>query len=116
MAGAVEFTEENPLPLAENKPTVLDEEGEGRTDQRGHEVGGRVAFSVFERIVHGYERRQAGDDVLSNRRIRSFVDGQSSGGVGIEEMDEPRAGRSRLRQFIYICRNIDQFHLSIGGY
>lgn len=116
MAGAVEFTEENPLPLAENKPTLLDEEGEGRTDQRGHEVGGRVAFGVFERIVHGYERRQASYDVLPNRRIRSFVDGESSGGVRIEEMDEPRAGRSRLRQFIYIWCNIDEFHLSIGGH
>ncbi len=81
-AGAVELTEKNTLPGSQLQLTVFKVNCCRAADQAGLDVAGRISFGmgIGKGIGHGFA--QSHQDILLNRRIGIFIDGDPGGGMG----------------------------------
>jgi hypothetical protein len=52
-------------------------------------MGRRVPFLMLKGIVQGDDLPEALDDIRTNVGVSTFIDGESGGGVRIEEIADP---------------------------
>ena len=88
-AWPVKFTEKYLLPGTQHEVALFYKNSQGAAHKRGHDVGGRVAFKMLVRMVHGYQDLETGDNILLDRGVAPFVNSQSRSCVRIKKIADP---------------------------
>jgi hypothetical protein len=114
-ARAVKFTEKDLLPGAERQLLVVDKEGERAAHKGGHDVGGRVPFKVLVGKMQWHYFLQTGKDVIFDHWVKSFIDGQSSSGMGIKQIADPLFDVGPGDFPHYLVSDIQELSVAGGG-
>lgn len=112
----VKFAEKYLLPGPEQDPAVFDEKSERPAGEQRHYMGGRIALCVLIVKVSGNDVLQSFDDIPADIGIGSLVDGESSGGMRVEQIHNPGGNRLTSHDMLYFTGDIDQLHSGGGGY
>jgi hypothetical protein len=90
-SGPVKLAKEKALPGPKGQRAFVKKNHFRTSDHGGKQMGGGVPFLVFVGDIRGDHFFKGGKQIFLDGRVRSFVYGQSRGGVRIVEKADARA-------------------------
>lgn len=110
IARPIKFTEEYFLPGAEHQGLVGDKDGNGGAHEGCHDMGRRVSLKVFVcQMERGYFQK-AGKNVILDGGIKPLINGQTGGGMGIEQTADTVSDIFPVDGLFHPRGDIDELH------